>query len=133
MKNTDEQSISVNTMPLERIIDNMGGIRDNAESFLHTPLEPDDEIWLEDIRTVDAAVMILSALREEGIVDAEQVKDLLHDYRLANKELKELQRKYQTPAWPDRSGTLTYCPECHRKLAYSAKHCGQCGKLIAGR
>ena len=128
-----EISIAARSLTIGSILDQMRSIRENAASFLHTPPEPDeDDIWTADIEAVDAASAILSALQEEGIGNAEQVKDLLFDYGLANKQLQAMHEKYEKKALPkmDENGQRCLCPSCNWKLHAHAFYCHHCGKRI---
>ena len=129
----EETSIAAKSMTIGDVLTQMWSIRENAASFLHTPPEPDeDAIWMADIDAVDAATDILTVLRDEGIKSAEQVKDLLFDYRLANKQIQTMHERYEKKALPegDESGQRCLCPSCKWKLYAHAFYCHHCGKHI---
>lgn len=127
-------SVSVKTMSIDSILGQLASMKDNAQSFLHTPPEPDDDIWLADIAAIEAATAILSALQDEGVADAEKVKDLIFDYQLANKQLQVMTAKYEKATAPVNLKGKTICPECSAIIHHGWwKHCPDCGKRIGGR
>lgn len=125
-------SAAADVMAIDDILEQLASMKDNARSFLD-PAEPDSEyqdVWQADIRACEAATDILSALRDEGISDPEEVRDVIHDYNALAKQYQEMHRKYETPAKPERQGGAFICPECHRQIRGSPKHCTNCGKRL---
>lgn len=52
-------------MTIEKMIDQIVSIKDNAESF--TTKDGDDEIWRADIKVCEEMIAILSALQDAGV------------------------------------------------------------------
>lgn len=135
----ENASVRIRTMSIDAILGQLADMKDNAESRLHTPREDTDDIWLADIAAIEAATAILSALQDEGVEDAEKVKDLIFDYELSQRELRELHRKFIEPAkvniGPDKyHGVMQTCPECGARLPTSVFveqfYCRECGKRV---
>ncbi|MBR2131911.1 MAG: hypothetical protein IJ955_05110 [Oscillospiraceae bacterium] len=88
--------------------------------------------WQEEVEALETAISILSALQDEGIHDAEQVRDMIHDYRLQATQLKECHRKYQTAAKAVHHSSIYLCPDCNHRVAPKHTHCHWCGKKLGG-
>lgn len=86
-----DPGIAVRATPIDAVVYQLASIKENARSFLTG--DGDDGVWAADIRACDAAVDILTALRDEGVHDAEAVRDLLYDYRLANRQLRTMMKE----------------------------------------
>ena len=128
-----EIGIGSETMTVDAIVSQLASLKDNARSFLHTPQEPDDNIWLADIEACEAATAILSALQDEGIEDPEALKDMIFDYRLLSEQYKKLHQKFNIPSQPKHEGNRELCPTCGRQLSSFWKHCPECGERISRR
>lgn len=136
----EELGVRAGSMSIDSVLAQLASIKDNAESFLEPdPADPEgQEIWKADIAAIEAATAILSALQDEGVADAEKVKDLIYDYNLSQKEIRELHRKFIEPAPTQvragQSRMEQHCPECDAQLPtsvfYKLNHCEICGKRI---
>lgn len=91
-----------------------------------------DRIWTDDVDALEAAIGILSALQDEGVTDAEAVRDLLHDYNAQAKQCRELHRKYETPTRATRQDGVWHCPECNHRVQPKHSFCHWCGKKLGG-
>ena len=77
----------------------------------------------EALDASDAAADILTALRAEGIKDAEQVRDLIADYNALAAQYQTLHRKYEQGRKAERLGGIFLCPDCHRKMHPGSGYC----------
>lgn len=62
-------------MNIDNILDQLASLKDDRNSFLSGDKDH-DQIWIDDIKALEAAMTILKALRDEGIMDAGGVKGL---------------------------------------------------------
>ena len=85
-----------------------------------------------DHAELEQIVHILDTLQEEGIQDAEEIKDYFFDYRLATEQWQKVHEKYEKPEQVHRVEGLMFCPHCKKKAYPRTKHCGQCGKALSG-
>lgn len=115
-------------MSIDAILERLADLKDVA-LFLQKPRD-DPDITESRVTACEAATDILSALQDEGVNDHEQVRDLIHDYNALAKQYQEMHRKYETPTKPERQGGAFICPECHRQIRGSPKHCTNCGKRL---
>lgn len=125
-----ETSIAAMTMTTERILEQLSSLKDNSESFAKA--EDADPIWQKDIEALEAAISMISTLEDEGVHDAEALKDLIFDYRLANKQNKEYHRKFDTAARATPKDGVWHCPECNHRVQPRHSHCHWCGKKLGG-
>lgn len=130
MKERENESIAAKTMTADRILEQLSSLKDNSESFAKA--EDADPIWQEDIVALEAAISIISTLQDEGISDAETLKDLVFDYNLATKQNKELHRKFEVNATVLSRDGVFYCPECNHRVAPRHSFCHWCGKKLGG-
>ena len=125
-----ETSIAAMTMTTERILEQLSSLKDNSESFAKA--EDADPIWQKDIEALEAAISMISTLEDEGVHDAEALKDLIFDYHLAAKQNKELHRKFEVAAKTVRRDGAFHCPECNHRVGFKHSHCHWCGKKLGG-
>ena len=109
----DELSMTARAMPLREII----------EEFDST-FSPDHQAAYE------AAVAILEALQEAGAADAEQVKDLLHDYNGLAKQYQGLHERFEVPKKAAHADSVWHCPRCNKRVSFNHTHCHWCGQKI---
>ena len=112
-------SLAARTMSADRILAQLSDLKDTAT-------DP------ETVTALEAAVSMIAALQDEGIEDAEALKDLLFDYNLASKQQKELHRKFEVPAKAVKRAEFWLCPECGHRVAPKHTHCHWCGKKLGG-
>lgn len=119
-------------MNIDGILAQLSSLADNSRSFITGKSEDDefDEIWKADIKALEQATAILSAIQDEGIRDPEQVHDLIADYNAMADERREMYRKYEHPDPPISKGSQTVCPECNTPLRFHPRHCPECGKRL---
>jgi len=60
-------------LDLERVIAQLDSIRDSSRSFIGSD---DEGIWEADVKACDAAIAVLTALRDAGVNSLEQVREL---------------------------------------------------------
>jgi len=125
-----DNSMSVRFMSLDNILGQLSSLRDSSADLAKG--KDADEIWQMDVEAIEAATAILSALQDEGINDAEQVKDLIHDYRAQARQCKEMHRKHNTPAKVIHKDGIFHCPECNSRVAPRHSYCHRCGKRLGG-
>lgn len=125
-----ETSIAAMTMTTERILEQLSSLKDNSESFAKA--EDADPIWQKDIEALEAAISMICTLEDEGVHDAEALKDLIFDYNLAAKQNKELHRKFEVAARIVRRDGVFHCPECNHRVGFKHSHCHWCGKKLGG-
>ena len=114
----DELSMSAKTMPLGQIID-----------VLTTEADYGDKP-AEDLEAFAAAAAILQTLQEAGAADAEQVKDLLHDYNGLAKQYQGLHDRFEVPRKPAHADGVWHCPRCNKRVGFNNTHCHWCGQKI---
>ena len=130
MKERENDSSTVMTMRTERILEQLSSLKDNSESF--AAAEDADPIWHTDVTALEAAICMISTLEDEGVYDAEALKDLIFDYHLAAKQQKEMHRKYEVPVRAVRKDGTFLCPECNHRVGLKHTHCHWCGKKLGG-
>lgn len=119
-------------MNIDGILAQLSSLADNSRSFITGKSEDDefDEIWKADIKALEQATAILSAIQDEGIRDPEQVHDLIADYNAMADERREMHRKYEHPDPAISVGGQDFCPECRNPIRYHPRHCPECGKRL---
>lgn len=74
---------------------------------------------------------ISTAQRDEGIKDAEQILDIIHDYNALAEQYRKMRQRYEEAAKVLRFGNAFLCPACNRQIRQlSAVHCWNCGKML---
>lgn len=109
-----DTSMTVLRMSIDNILDQLSGLKDNSAYEARTSDEP---IWKQDVEALEAAISIISALQDEGISDAEGVKDLIFDYTALGKQYKDLHRKYIKAAAPVHKDGMRKRCSAHSKRA----------------
>ena len=122
-------SIASRTMATDTVLERLSCLKDQIDTADTAGNNPTQQ---EDINALEAAISILSALQDEGISDAEALKDLLFDYKLADKQSKELHRKFEVAARALRRDGAFLCPECSHRVGVNHTHCHWCGKKLGG-
>ncbi len=111
-------------MSLDAIMEQLSDLKDIATS-LQTPMDGDR------VAACEAATDILNTLQDEGIMDHEQVRDLIHDYNALAAQYQNLHQKYEVEEKPVRLGNTFICPACNRQIRQLyAAHCWSCGKRL---
>lgn len=131
MRDSEIGGIAAKSMSVDRILAQLSSLKDNSQSFASEP-DDDHQIWQDDVTALEAAISIIAVLQDEGIGDAEAVKDLIFDYRLANKQNKEYHRKFDTAARAIPKDGAWHCPECNHRVQPRHSHCHWCGKKLGG-
>lgn len=122
-------SIASRTMATDTVLERLSCLKDQIEAADTAENNPTQQA---DIVALEASISILSALQDEGISDAEALKDLLFDYKLADKQSKELHRKFEVAARALRRDGAFLCPECSHRVGVNHTHCHWCGKKLGG-
>lgn len=122
-------SIASQTMATDTVLERLSCLKDQIEAADTAENNPTQQA---DIVALEASISILSALQDEGISDAEALKDLLFDYKLADKQSKELHRKFEVAARALRRDGAFLCPECSHRVGVNHTHCHWCGKKLGG-
>lgn len=118
-------------MSIDAVLAQLASMKDNAKASIGGVDPEGDEVWRQDITACEAATAILSALQDEGIKDAEQVRDLIHDYNALAEQYQSLHQKYEVEDKPVRLGNTFICPACNRQIRQLyAAHCWSCGKRL---
>ena len=112
-------SIGTRTMSIDRILERLSTLREKA-------------MEAEDVTALEAATAMISALQDEGICDLEALKDMIFDYDLADRQNKELHRKFEVADRAVRKDGVFHCPECNHRVAPNHTHCHWCGKKLGG-
>lgn len=81
---------------------------------------------------LETAIDIISALQDEGVNDAEALKDLIFDYKLAVKQNQQNHRKFETAAKAVKRDGVWHCPECNHRVQPKHTFCHRCGKRLGG-
>ena len=118
-------------MTISEILPQLSSLKDNSESFATEPGA--DEIWSKDIRALEETTGILCTMQDEGINSAEELKDLIFDYKLAVKHNQEYVRKFGTPERVYPKDDVWHCPECNHRVQINHSFCHWCGKRLAWR
>ena len=117
-------------MNLTDIIEQLGSLKRSSEAFADA--DPEDELWAADIAALNGSTEILTVLRDAKIGTADDLKDVLEDYRQQADQLRELQRKFTKAAKPTRKGDIWACPECGHRITPNHGFCHWCGKKLGG-
>lgn len=125
-----EESMAIQCLSLDTILEQLSELKDYSESKANE--ECADPAYEKDTEALEAAIAILDALQEEGICDADGVRDLMHDYTGMAAETRELRRKFCTPANVIRKDGVFHCPECNSKTPPRHSHCHRCGRKLGG-
>ncbi len=123
------------SMTIDATLAQLSSLKDNALLSIRGQDPDADAIWQADVKACEAATDILTALQDEGIEDAEQVRDLIHDYNALALQYQNLHHKYEAGDRPQRLGSKVYiCPACHQQQRPGNNNCWNCGhRLIWGR
>ena len=116
---------------MDKLVAQLSSLKDNSASFVDD--DPDRQIWKDDVVALEAAISICSALQDEGVNDAEGLRDLLFDYRAQARQIREMRTRYEVEARPVNKGGLLLCPRCNRRVAPRHSYCHWCGKRLEGR
>ena len=122
------ESIGANTMSMDRILNQLSSLKDNSASFAGQ--SDADEIWNDDIRALESAISIISALQDNGVTDAQEVHDIFYDYHTQAKQVREMHRKYETITRPFMKDDVWHCPECNHRVHPRHSYCHWCGKKL---
>lgn len=106
-------------MSIDTVLAQLSGLKDDTPDGTATD-------------ALEAAIDIISTLHDEGISDAEGVKDLIFDYNALGKQYKDLHRKHIKAAAPVRKDGVWHCPECNARTSFNHSYCHKCGKRIGG-
>ena len=122
-------------LSIDAILAQLAGMRDSSKSFIDGTDDEADGIWMADVAACEAATAILSALRDEGIKDPEQVRDLVHDYKALAEQYQKMHQQYEEPAKVLRLGggarAACLCPKCRNQSRPGNDYCWNCGKRLA--
>lgn len=124
------ESMDAMTMSMDRVLEQLSSLKDNSESFASD--KNADPIWQNNMIALETAISMISTLQDEGVCDAEALKDLIFDYNLAAKQNKENHRKFEVPAKAIRKDDVWHCPECNHRVAPKHSFCHWCGKKLGG-
>lgn len=119
------------TMTTAEVLVQLSSLKDNSASFAKEPGA--DPIWSDDIRALETVIELFSILEDEGITDAEVLKDFIHDYDLTVKTNKEYNRKFGTPERAYPKDDVWHCPECNHRVQVNHSYCHWCGKRLFWR
>ena len=136
-----ETALGAKAMTIDAIAEQLDSIKklfaakirtelDGPNEFLNTKVH---ELWNTDIQALEAAAVILDALRDEQIEDAEALRDMIFDYRLLGEQFKRMHRKFNIPTPPQRIGGYDFCPTCEKPIQSSWLFCTRCGERISRR
>lgn len=115
-------------MSIDNVLAYLSGHKDYCENYT----TDNDSVWKKTVDALESAISIISALQDEGISDAEGVKDLIFDYTALGKQYKDLHRKYIKAAAPVHKDGIWHCPECNARTSFNHSYCHRCGKRIGG-
>ena len=87
-------------------------------------------INLETIDAIEAVSNILQILQDEGISDAEALKDMMYDYHGLAKQYQVMHQRYETASQAVNTGNSYFCPSCKYRLYLGNEYCARCGKKI---
>lgn len=76
-------------------------------------------------------INILLAFSEEGAKTAENVLDIIHDYRLQAKQYAALQIRHEVAAKPFWKDSVWHCPDCNGRVVPNHSFCHRCGKKLS--
>ena len=125
-----DASLAAQYMSIDNILSQLSSLKDNSAD--NAKAQDADPIWQQDVDALEATIGIISALQDEGITDAEGVKDLIFDYNALGKQYQDLARKHLKPATPVHKDGVWHCPECNARTSFNHSFCHKCGKKIGG-
>jgi rubrerythrin len=130
----DESSIKARCMTTDEIMRVLADVKDDAEDVIaNKDTEPHQaRFWEQRIAACEAATAILSALQDEGIDDADGVRDLIEDYNKLAMQYKTMVKKFYTAAKPIKKAEIYLCPDCGHRITMKHTHCHWCGKKLGG-
>ena len=119
-------------MSIDDILSQLSSLKDNSQSFITDEKDDDRQIWRDDVTAIEETISIINALQDEGVTDADEVKDMIRDYRAVTKQVAEYQRKFETKARPKIGGEngVYLCPECGHRVQSRHTFCHWCGKKL---
>lgn len=123
-------SLNNGTMPLDAIIAQISSIKNNSADIAKAA--DADPIWQVDVNACEAAIRILDALRDEGVVDADGARDLIHDYKGLAKQYRTIHAKFEVAGKPYLKDSVWHCPECNHRTTPRHSFCHWCGKKLGG-
>ena len=82
----------------------------------------------EDCRV--ALLVALQALDEAGVMNGEQLKDLLYDYGALAEQAAKMHLRYEVSRNPRLDQDRLICPECGRQVHPANNHCCGCGQKL---
>ncbi len=126
----DNTSLAAQYMSIDNVLAQLSSLKDNSAD--NAKAKDADPIWQTDVEALEAAINIISALQDEGITDAEGVKDLIFDYNALGKQYKDLHRLHIKAASPIHKDGVWHCPECNSRVNFNHSFCHRCGKRIGG-
>lgn len=115
-------------MNIDDILAQLYSLKDNSADFAKE--DDADPIWQADIDALEAAISIIRTLQDNGISDAEGVKNLVLDYTRQREQYKNMVQKFIDPAAPIRKDGVWHCPECNSRTFFNHSHCRRCGKRM---
>lgn len=122
-------SLNAETMSIDTIIAQLSSLKANSADYAKADTAP---IWQADVDACEAAISILDALRDEGVVDAAAVRDLIYDYRKLVKQYRILHAKFAVGGKPYYRDGVWHCPECNHRATPRHSFCHWCGKKLGG-
>lgn len=122
------ESMNAKYMSIDNVLACLSSHKDYCENYAAGP----DTVWQNTVDALESAICIISALQDEGVNDAEGLKDLIFDYGLLSKQHKELHRKFEVPAKAIRKDDVWHCPECNHRVMPRHSFCHWCGKKLGG-
>lgn len=125
-----DTSLNAKFMSINEVLDQLSSLKDNSMDMAKA--DDAESIWQRDVDALESAIAIISALQDEGISDAEGVRDLIFDYDGLGKQCKELTRKFCTASAPTHKDGVWHCPECNARTSFNHTHCHRCGKKLGG-
>ena len=128
MKKQDKCKAPPQGMSIDAILERLADLKDVA-LFLQKPRD-DPDITESRVAACEAATDILTALQDEGIKDAEQVRDLIHDYNALAEQYRAMHQRYEEPEPIRRLGTACLCPDCKHTVRPDNPYCWYCGKRL---
>lgn len=117
-------------MTTEQVLEQLSSLKDICEAYAEDTAS--DLSCLTDATALETAITMISALQDEGVNNAEELRDWIFDCNLAAKQNKELHRKFEVADKAISRDGVLHCPECNHRVAPKHSHCHWCGKKLGG-
>ena len=86
--------------------------------------------WQTYEEVCSEAVNVLYTLLDSGAHTAEEVKDLVHDYKALAKQYQAMYKRFGTAGHAVHKDGVWHCPSCNKRVNPGHSFCHTCGKKL---